>query len=136
MKNAKIHRYQKYAVMAVVALVMIVTVIGAQFNWAEHTASTDIAQSNTSASKSQADRIEYKGEAGKTALALLKEAASGVVTQSSSYGEYVESVGTLTGSAGGKYWTLYIDGVMSTVGADAYVAHGGEVITWKFEKLQ
>lgn len=87
-------------------------------------------------SRQQTDTIAYTGQKDKTVLQQLKEAASGVVTKQSSYGEYVQSIGTLEGGADGKYWTFYVDGKMASIGADAYKAKGGEKIEWKFEKAQ
>jgi hypothetical protein len=84
----------------------------------------------------QADVVSYTGEKDKTALVQLKAVASGVVTKSSSYGEYVDAIGSLKGGQDGKYWSFYIDGKMASVGGDAYVSKGGEKIEWKFEKAQ
>ena len=84
----------------------------------------------------QADVVSYTGEKDKTALVQLKTVASGVVTKSSSYGEYVDAIGSLKGGQDGKYWSFYIDGKMASVGGDAYVSKGGEKIEWKFEKAQ
>ncbi len=37
-------------------------------------------------------------------------------------------------NAKGFYWTLYVNGVYSTVGASQYVVKTGDVIEWKYEK--
>ena len=80
--------------------------------------------------------IAYTAQKGKTALAQLKQVSRNVTTKTSSFGEYVESIGKLKGGDGGKYWTFYVDGKMASAGAGAYVAKGGEKIEWKFEKTQ
>lgn len=84
----------------------------------------------------QSDAITYTGTKGKTALAQLKEVAANVVTKSSAYGDYVDSIGSLIGGTDSKYWSFYVDGKLASVGAGAYTAVGGEKIEWKFEKLQ
>lgn len=85
---------------------------------------------------SQQTTIAYTGKPGITALAQLKQVTANVVTKTSSYGEYVDSIGGLKGGTDGKYWSFYIDGSLSTEGAGAYTSKGGEKIVWKFEKLQ
>jgi hypothetical protein len=84
----------------------------------------------------QSDTITYSGIKGKTALTQLKETTANVVTKSSSYGDYVDSIGNLIGGTDSKYWSFYVDGKLASVGASAYTSIGGEKIEWKFEKLQ
>lgn len=86
--------------------------------------------------KQQTDYVVYTGKKDSTALAQLKQQAGGVVTKPSSFGEYVDAIGNYKGGQDGKYWSFYVDGKLSAVGADTYVAKGGEKIEWKFEKLQ
>lgn len=89
-----------------------------------------------SSSTQRTDYVSYTAQKDTTALAQLKRVASGVITKSSSFGEYVQSIGTLKGGDGGKYWSFYVNGKMASVGAGSYVAKGGEKIEWKFEKIQ
>jgi hypothetical protein len=76
--------------------------------------------------------ITYQGEEGKTALELLKERAE-VTTQTSSFGEYVESINGIKGGTDNKYWIFYINGDAATVGAGEYQTQNDEVIEWRFE---
>ncbi|HTJ73180.1 MAG TPA: DUF4430 domain-containing protein [Verrucomicrobiae bacterium] len=94
------------------------------------------ALSASKVQKTASDSVSYVGKKGVTALAQLKETASGVVTKSSSYGEYVDAIGDFSSGKDGKYWTFYVDGKLASVGAGAYLAKGGEKIEWKFEKAQ
>jgi len=77
--------------------------------------------------------VTYEGQAGKTALALLKEKNSTVVTKDSNYGPYVDSINGIAGGTGGKYWAFYVNGKLASVGADAYETKAGDKIEWKFE---
>lgn len=86
--------------------------------------------------KISSDSVSYVGKKGATALLQLKETAEGVVTKSSSYGEYVDAIGERSSGEDGKYWTFYVDGKLASVGAGVYTAKGGEKIEWKFEKAQ
>ena len=76
--------------------------------------------------------IEYDGQNGQTALALLQADAT-VVTKDSSYGPYVDSINGIKGGTDGKYWAFYINGTLSQVGAGAYTTKSGDKIQWKFE---
>ncbi|HKU18945.1 MAG TPA: DUF4430 domain-containing protein [Candidatus Saccharimonadales bacterium] len=80
----------------------------------------------------QFTQLSYQGEAGKSALVLLKTHAS-VVTKNSSYGVYVESINGVAGGTSSKYWMLYVNGKQAQVGASSYITKAGDVVTWKFE---
>jgi hypothetical protein len=77
--------------------------------------------------------LRYQGEAGRTALELLKDEAE-VVTKDSSYGPYVDSINGVKGGMDGKYWAFYVNGSLATQGADAYTTKAGDTIEWKFEQ--
>jgi hypothetical protein len=76
--------------------------------------------------------LRYQGQAGKTALELLKTEAT-VETKDSSYGPYVDSINGVKGGEGGKYWAFYVNGSLAQQGADAYTTKTGDNIEWKFE---
>lgn len=113
--------------------------------WAQRSA-TDAAETPATTSQSTAgvsageskkdDRISYKGIAGQSALVQLREVVPDVQTKYSVYGEYVESMNGLMGGVNDYYWSFYVDGIMSNVGADSYVSTGGELIEWKYQNLQ
>lgn len=50
-----------------------------------------------------------------------------------SLGFFVDEINGLKNTKG-FYWTLYINGAYSTVGASQYVVRTGDVIEWKYEK--
>lgn len=79
--------------------------------------------------------ISYAAKPGITSLEQLRQEARDVVTQQSEYGEYVDSIEGHKGGDGGNYWSFYVDGAMSEVGAGSYTQKGGEEIVWKFQKL-
>lgn len=80
--------------------------------------------------------ITYTAKAGITSLQQLQNEADNVITKDSSYGQYVDAIEGHRGGTDGKYWSFYIDGTLSQIGADTYKQRGGEQITWKFQKLQ
>jgi hypothetical protein len=49
-------------------------------------------------------------------------------------GFFIESIGNRR-NRGGLFWTLYVNGAYSDVGASNYVVKRGDVIEWRYEKL-
>jgi len=49
-------------------------------------------------------------------------------------GYLVEEINGIKG-AGGKYWTLYVNGKYATVGVSQYKPNDGDVIDWRYESL-
>lgn len=76
--------------------------------------------------------VSYTAEFGKNLIDQLKTKAT-VTMKDSSLGPYVDGINGIQGGTDGKYWSFYIDGKLSEVGANDYVAKGGELIDWKFE---
>jgi hypothetical protein len=87
------------------------------------------ASSQSAVVKSATTDITYKGEDGQNALTLLKKYAQ-VQTKTSSIGEYVTAINGNDGG-GSKYWTFYVNGQESQVGAGAYVTKSSDQIEWK-----
>lgn len=128
---------RKFALAASAVLVttaIAIFAVASLNNKPKDTASDAPAQQSSSEQQPEqrSDLVSYKGVTGKTALALLKEVAQ-VETKDSSYGIYVDAINGVKGGTDGKYWTFYVDGAMSTSGADAYQTKDGEVIEWKFQ---
>lgn len=73
--------------------------------------------------------IAYEGEAGKTALELLKTRAR-VRTTSGPMGELVEEINDV-GSGNGYYLIYFVNGAMAKTGAAQYVTQPGDKIEWK-----
>lgn len=79
----------------------------------------------------QTTQLSYQGQNGVNALDLLKEHAT-VKTKHYSFGDLVTSIDG-TAASGSKYWTLYVNGKMSNVGASAYVTKNGDTIMWRLQ---
>jgi hypothetical protein len=75
--------------------------------------------------------ISYIGEEGTDALTLLKKQVI-VKTKHYDFGDLVTSINNTEGS-GPKYWTLYVNGKMSEVGASSYVTTDSDKIEWKLQ---
>ncbi len=77
--------------------------------------------------------ISYPGQSGKNALDLLKKYAS-VETKHYSFGDQVISINGTPGK-GPKYWSFYVNGKLSNVGASTYVTKSSDKIEWKLQQL-
>lgn len=128
---------KKIYITSIIALVVAASIGAAA--WSISSSPTPAAPPKTTvAQNSQTqhhDDITYTATAGISSLEQLKHEASDVVTKQSSYGEYVDSIEGYAGGTDGKYWSFYVDGAMSDVGANSYIQKGGEHIEWKFQKL-
>ncbi|HEU4966973.1 MAG TPA: DUF4430 domain-containing protein [Candidatus Saccharimonadales bacterium] len=76
-------------------------------------------------------QISYQGQTGTDALILLKHHAS-VQTKHYSFGDMVTAIDGVAGN-GPKYWTFYVNGRMSDVGAQAYTTKSSDTLLWKLQ---
>jgi uncharacterized protein DUF4430 len=79
----------------------------------------------------QTVQLSYKGQNGVDALTLLKKHAA-VQTKHYSFGDFVTAINGSVGN-GPKYWTFYVNGKESNVGASSYSTKNGDTITWKLQ---
>lgn len=75
--------------------------------------------------------VKYRGVEGNNALELLKKYAS-VQTKHYSFGDLVTSINGTPGNSP-KYWSFYVNGKMSDVGASTYMTHKTDNIEWKLQ---
>lgn len=80
---------------------------------------------------SQTTDIKYKGIEGQNALDLLKKYAQ-VQTKHYSFGDLVTAINGTQGN-GPKYWSFYLNGKLSDVGAGVYITHARDMIEWKLQ---
>ncbi len=79
--------------------------------------------------------ISYQGEAGKTAMELLKTNFR-VETQSfGDLGEFVKSINGVEPD-NSHFWSLYVNGQQAQVGASAYVTASNDKLEWKLEEIK
>lgn len=81
--------------------------------------------------QSQTTDVKYNGVEGSNALDLLKKYAK-VETKHYSFGDLVTSINGTAGN-GPKYWSFFVNGKMSDIGAGAYITHTGDAIEWKLQ---
>ena len=113
---------------AAIALLVIVGA-GTGIGVYEHDHSGNVK--TVSNSQHQLTQISYDGKSGVNAFVLLKKYAT-IQSKNYSFGEFVESINGVSGN-GPKYWTLYVNGKESSVGASSYVTKNSDTITWKLQ---
>jgi hypothetical protein len=79
--------------------------------------------------------IKYQGEDGKTALELLK-AKYNIQTQNfGAAGDFVSTINGVTPDSS-HFWSFYVNGVQSNVGASQYITKNTDTIEWKLEAIK
>ncbi len=120
---------QRLAAMIAALIVVLGVAGGIAFAVLHHpAAASDVT---TTTSHHELASISYHGENGVNALVLLKKHAQ-VTTKHYSFGDMVISIDGVAGN-GPKYWTLYVNGKMATVGASDLITTNKETITWKLQ---
>jgi len=78
--------------------------------------------------------VSYQGQAGSTALEILKSGLD-VTVEDSSFGEFVTGINGVEADSSKEYWSFYVDGDYAPEGAGTYQTTDGEQIEWKLEQL-
>ena len=101
--------------------------------------STDIKQTNRISVVQQFNGndtvipMQYEVGAGTTALDLLKQSTK-VTTKGEGENAFVVEInGRKADDAKKEFWSFYINGKMSAVGAGGYLLKNGDKIEWKIE---
>lgn len=79
-------------------------------------------------------RIEAT-QSGKTAFSHLVENAPGVKYKKYDFGFFIESINDLSGD-NENFWAFYLNGEKAQSGADTVVINSGEVVEFKYEKIE
>jgi hypothetical protein len=119
----------KTKILAVV-IVIVIVVAGVGVGVYIHNKDNGHVQTVTNA-QHQLTQISYSGKNGVNAYALLEKHAT-VKAKKYSFGYFVTSINGTAGN-GPKYWTLYVNGKESNVGASSYMTKNSDTITWKLQ---
>ncbi len=79
--------------------------------------------------------LKYKGEEGKTALEILKSTHQVQTKAFTGIGEFVQSIDGLEADSKTTFWSFYVNGRQSPVGAGEYKTHEADEIEWKIETI-
>lgn len=78
--------------------------------------------------------VSYQGQKGQNALELLKKHHK-VEAQHFSIGDFVTSIDGISAPTN-YYWSFYVNGKASDVGAGQYVTKNSDLLSWKLVKIQ
>lgn len=93
------------------------------------------AQTVQTEQKKQTDDITYRGEEGKTALAILKSSYSVDTKTFDGIGEMVTGINGVTPDSK-HFWAFYVNDKQAEVGAGQYQTKDEDTITWKLEAIE
>ena len=82
---------------------------------------------------SNTSEITYQGVDGKNALELL-QASHQVDVTTSGQGDFVNSIDGVTPDSN-HFWSFYVNGTMSSVGASSYQTKSTDILTWKLDAI-
>lgn len=133
-------KYSKNNTSVFAAVVIIILAVFLVLNPPQPNTSTSNQTAKPATASSQVAPINkpktlaYKGEDGKTALALLQEKAT---VEISGTGEmaFVTSINGYKPDVKKEYWSFYINGKASQVGAGSYQTKNTDLIEWKLEAI-
>jgi hypothetical protein len=114
--------------LAILAAIVIIVAVG--LGVYVQTKNSGDVQTLTN-SQHQITQISYKGTNNVNAYVLLKKYAV-VQAKHYSFGYFVTSINGVAGN-GPKYWTMYVNGKESNVGASDYITKDSDTITWKLQ---
>lgn len=121
--------------VSIIVIVVAIAYAVVRPNWSNTTDQTASQTASAKTEQASPTEVSYVAKPGISSLDQLKTVARSLATQHSDYGEYVDAMEGHKGGDAGNYWSFYIDGELSSVGADSYIQKGGEKIVWKFQKL-
>ena len=110
-------------------VILVVAGLGV-FGFAHKTKAPTAAAAVTTA---QSTTVSYQGQTGKNAMELLKTNATVETTTDPNLGEYATSINGVKNGTDSKYWIMYVNGEMSSVGASTYVTTSNDTIEWKLQ---
>lgn len=117
---------KKYLISVVLFIVLVGFGVGI---WVHDVHSHDVTMLTNA--QHQLTQISYSGKNGTNAFVLLEQHAK-VGYKHYSFGNFVTSIDGVVGN-GPKYWTLYVNGKESTVGASDVITKNSDTITWKLQ---
>jgi hypothetical protein len=79
-------------------------------------------------------KVEYQGQDGKNALELLKINHKVVTKTYEGIGEFVQTIDNQTPDSN-HFFSLYINGEYSQVGADAYQTKSSDKLEWRVQEI-
>lgn len=135
-------------IVLIIIGVMLVAIFGSQLSKSENTVQPtqeptttqmeDAVMEQESGMKQDSMEVEavtYQATAeGENAFELLKENAD-VEFEQYDFGVFVSSINGVSGN-NEYFWSLYVNGEQSMTGADQTILNEGDLVEWRYEKVQ
>lgn len=140
-------RFEIFVIIVIIAVIGIVYAFKENATFNPKTVSQDTnTQQNTGGegqNNSAADAlpqvpstvITYQGVDGKNALEILK-ATHKVELKSYSFGDMVISIDGIAPNPSTHFWSMYVNGEMSQVGASQYQTKSTDTIKWQLDEIK
>lgn len=131
--------FKRLETIFIIIVILILGVAYAFLNNTPHplpgTTNTNTDNSQTSTQQVPSSAVSYHGVDGKTALELLKSNYSVETKSFGDLGEYVQSINGIAPD-NTHFWSMYVNGQQSQVGASAYITKSSDTIDWKLEEIK
>jgi hypothetical protein len=127
-------------------IVVIIAVIGVAYAFMQNPAKNSNPQEAQTAQTEQQGQeervqlvpgssIQYQGVDGKNAVELLKLNHRVTTKEFSGMGEYVVGINGVESDSANNFWSFYVNGQQSPVGASQYITKNGDILEWKLETI-
>lgn len=93
------------------------------------------ASSSIETESAKPKTLAYRGQDGKTALELLKGAAS-IETSGEGAMAFVTTINDYKPDINKEFWALYVNGKQAEVGAGSLSTKGTDMIEWRLEQIK
>lgn len=129
--------FKRLETVFIIIVILILGVAYAFLNNKPHPLPNNTDTDDTQASMQQvpSSTVSYHGVDGKNALELLKTNYSVETKSFGDLGEYVQSINGIAPD-NTHFWSMYVNGQQSQVGASVYITKSSDTIDWKLEEIK
>ena len=135
-KNKPMKKFTKQQIIAAVAAVLLIiaaVVAGIYYNQSV-TTPTPTVVSVVQKPKLVNNTLTYQGKDGVTALTLLQQNAT-IVMSGTGEMAFVTSIDGVTANSSNQYWQLFVNGTSASVGAGSLVTKSTDTIKWELSSF-
>ena len=125
--------FRKFEIFVIVVIIAVIGIIYA-LTQKPATLGEVKEQAQPQQQEISASSVSYQGVEGQNAFELLK-ASHQVEFTHYDFGDFVTSINGVAADED-HFWSFYINGAQSQVGASAYVTKSSDLIEWKLEEIE
>lgn len=129
----KFTKQQIIAAVAIVLLIIAAVAAGMYYNQSVNTPAPIAIQKAEKPSLIN-NTLTYQGKDGVTALTLLQENAT-IVISGTGENAFVTSINDVAANPSNQYWQLFVNGKSSTVGAGSLITKSTDTIKWELSSF-